>query len=450
MRPRIGVLFSPRGAASARDVLVAAGDDIDVVPLLRAGSAQRWPALPALIGRLFGEPLEIDEEHLDLPGRDVTGVVTFADAELELAAACGAHLGVRHRAARTADKYHQRSVLGAAGLTGMATLPVDGPDDVARVAAGLGFPFVLKPRRGAGGTDVTVIEGPAQADQVAAGWRWSPGTLYAEQFIPTADPVAGTWRADYVSVEVQSTLGTHEVITVFGKFPVHARSARNRGAGQMATTGDILPCGLPDGLRNEVERLVLDAHRALDMDDGITHTEVKLGAGGPEIIEINCRVGGHLSRVLKRRTGFDLVRQALLITAGLPPQPLPDNGGRRHVAGMFVPFADTGGPVRSRVSPAGLRVPGVASIDEIARVGAPRADTDAIACNVVLDCADEEGLRRTAAAFLSRVAVQFADDGVGDEDWAAEMAARLGAALPPPAATAAPHHPTGSTTGRSV
>ncbi|MCO6698882.1 ATP-grasp domain-containing protein, partial [Streptomyces sp. Vc17.3-30] len=126
----------------------------------------------------------------------------------------------------------------------------------------------------------------------------------------------GGWRADYVSVEVQTTGGTHEVITVFGKFPVYARSSASQGAGQMATTGDILPSGLPRELRRQVENLVLDAHRALSMDDGITHTEVKLGADGPEIIEVNCRVGGHLSRVLKRRSGFDLVRQALLIAAG--------------------------------------------------------------------------------------------------------------------------------------
>ncbi|UYM22860.1 hypothetical protein NQP46_00225 [Streptomyces albus] len=71
-------------------------------------------------------------------------------------------------------------------------------------------------------------------------------------------------------MEVQTTGGTHEVITVFGKFPVYARSSASQGAGQMATTGDILPSGLPRELRRQVENLVLDAHRALSMDDGIT------------------------------------------------------------------------------------------------------------------------------------------------------------------------------------
>ncbi|WP_158698145.1 acetyl-CoA carboxylase biotin carboxylase subunit family protein [Streptomyces sp. GBA 94-10 4N24] len=430
MKPRVGVLLSPRGAASARDVLVAARDDIEIVPLLRTGTEARWPSFVPLIRRLFGEPLGIDEDALEGPGQPLDGVVTFADAELELAAAFGAAQGVRHRSAVTADKYHQRAVLGAAGLTRMATRPLDGPQELEPAAAALGHPFVVKPRRGAGGTDVTVIRNAAQLAALKDSWRWERGTLYAEQFIPTAEPAPGGWRADYVSVEVQTTGGTHEVITVFGKFPVYARSSASQGAGQMATTGDILPSGLPRELRLQVENLVLDAHRALSMDDGITHTEVKLGADGPEIIEVNCRVGGHLSRVLKRRSGFDLVRQALLIAAGLPPQPLPDNTGPRHVAGLFVPFDETGGPVRSRVSPAELRVPGVAAIDEIARAGSPRTDTDALACNVVLDCPDEGELQRTTAKFLTHVAGLFSADGVGHRDWTAHMTARLGVAAP--------------------
>ncbi|MDT0445422.1 ATP-grasp domain-containing protein [Streptomyces johnsoniae] len=416
-------------------MLVAAGEDIEIVPLLRTGSGERWPALAPLIGRLFGKPREIDEDALEGVGRSLAGVVTFADAELELAAAIGAHLNVPHRNASTADKYRQRTALFEAGLTHIAAHPLDDAEDLEKAAAHLGYPLVVKPRRGVGGTDVTVVRDAARAAALKGSWRWGSGTLYAEQFIPTADPASGAWRADYVSVEVQSADGTHDVITVFDKFPVYARSPESQGAGQMATTGDILPCGLPSGLRREVEELVLGAHEALDMDDGITHTEVKLGAHGPEIIEVNCRVGGHLNRVLKRRSGFDLVRQALLIAAGLPLQPLPDNTGQRHVAGLFVPFADTEGPVRSRVSPADLRVPGVATIDEVARAGAPRTYTDAIACNVVLDCRDEEVLRHTAAQFLARVRGLFAEDGVGHHDWTSDMTARLGEKAPAAPAT---------------
>ncbi|MFF8842746.1 acetyl-CoA carboxylase biotin carboxylase subunit family protein [Streptomyces sp. NPDC015127] len=425
MKSRVGVLLSPRGAATVRDILVAAGDDIEVVPLLRTGVREQWPGLAALTSRLFGEPVEVNERQLDVPGAPLAGVVTFADSELELAAAVGDHLGVRHRRAESADKYVQRTTLGGAGLSAMAARTLADADDLDAARTALGLPFVVKPRRGAGGTDVTVVDTADRCEALKRSWR-EGSSLYAEQFIPTAAPSDETWQADYVSVEVQSIAGRHDVITVFGKFPVYTRGRKGGGHGQVATTGDILPCRLPADLRQQVEQLVIGAHHALGMDDGVTHTEVKLGSDGPEIIEINCRVGGHLSRLLKRHSGFDLVRQALLITAGLPAQPLPSRAEGRSVAGMFVPFASAEGDVLSRVSPAHLKAAGAATVDEIAREGAPRTDTDAIACNVVLDCADADELRRTTVEFLGHVREMFAKDGVGDQDWTADMITLLG------------------------
>ncbi|OLF18502.1 ATP-grasp domain-containing protein [Actinophytocola xanthii] len=414
MKARVGVVLSPRGAATVRDILLAAGEDIEVVALLRPEVRLGWPGFAGLVERLFGRLVEVDEDHLDVPGGPLRGVVTFADAELELAAAIGRHLGVRHRRAEPADKLLQRRRLHDAGLSAVTARPLAGPEDLSAARAELGLPFVVKPRRGAGGAHVVVVDSERRCAEVQR--SWSHGVArYAEGFIPTATSAPRSWRADYVSVEVQSVGGHHEVITLFGKLPVVTRE------GQIATTGDLLPCGLSPELRGRVEDLVLAAHRALELDDGVSHTEVKLGAAGPEVIEVNCRVGGHLSRLLNRRHGFDLVRQALLVTAGLAPRPLPVEAGTRAVAGMFVPFASVEGPVRSRVSPAELRAAGAAAVDELAREGAPRSYTDGIACNVVLDREDEDELRRTAAGLLARVGELFAADGIGRHDWTEDM-----------------------------
>jgi len=231
-------------------------------------------------------------------------------------------------------------------------------------------------------------------------------------------------------VEVQSIQGRHDVITTFSKFPVYVRERAGKASGQIVTTGDILPCHLSAGSRSRVEDVVLGAHKVLPLGDGVTHTEVKLGSSGPEIIEVNCRVGGHLSRLLKRRTGFDLVRQAMLIAGGRELQALPGDAGGRSVAGMFVPFATDEGPVMSSVSPSSLRAAGAASVDEIARQGASRSETDGIACNVVLDCATDEELRRTVAEVLVQSRKAFAEDGLGRRDWAAAMIERLAPTAP--------------------
>ncbi|WP_433386899.1 ATP-grasp domain-containing protein [Micromonospora sp. KLBMP9576] len=419
-KPRVGVVLSPRGAAGVRDILIAAGRDIVVVPVLRREVSAQWPGLATVAGRLFGEVVEVDAADPVVPG-PLAGIVTFGDAELELAAAIGSRLGVRHRDAGPADKYVQRSTLARHGVSRIGALPLAGPDDLDSVRGEWGLPFVVKPRRGAGGADVTVARTERQLQEIKESWP-RQGVRFAEQFIPDAAHRAGAWHADYVSVEVQSMSGRHDVITVFGKFPVHTRSG---AAAQVVTTGDILPDALDEQTRRQVTDLVLRAHEVLGIGDGVTHTEVKLGADGPEIIEINCRIGGHLNRLLRRRSGFDLVRQALLCVAGLPLQPLPDAEGERAVAGLFIPFASTAGTVASQVSPVDLRAAGAVAVDEVARPGASRSESDGIACNVVLDGADPSALRHSAAVFLERVRELFAADGVGVEDWTEAMVAKL-------------------------
>ncbi len=424
MKTRVGVLFSPRGAATIRDIHIAARDDIEVFPLVRIGVAEQRRGFDTLVTRLFGPPTYVSEGQLKPPQVPVAGVVTFSDAELELAAGIAECLNITNRRAVLADKLHQRTVLGAAGLSRVAARPLSDAKDLATALAVLGLPFVVKPRRGAGGVGVCVIDSAEACAAFERNWR-NGSSLYAEQYIRDADPGNRTWKADYVSVEVQSVGGRHEVITVFSKFPVFTRSGRCETSGQVVTTGDILPCRLPSDLRNQVEELVVAAHYALGMDDGLSHTEVKLGEAGPEVIEVNCRVGGHLNRLLTRRSGFDMVRQALLIAAGLPPEPLPSDDIGKTVAGMFVPFASDEGPVLSHVPARLLRDAGAAAVDEVARKGACRADTDSIACNVVLQCASDGHLPQTVAEFLTQVRELFAADGVGSQDWTDEMLSHL-------------------------
>lgn len=419
MTARVGVLISPRSAAPVRDVLIAARDDIKIVPLLRSGVRERSPGLATVTAQLFGEPVDVDEHNLDVPGSPLAGVVTFADSELELTAMIGDHLGIRCRRAELADKFVQRSALVTAGVTAIASRPLNGADDLDLVTAELGFPFVVKPRRGAGGVSVTVVENTSDVTVLKNSWPLG-SPHYAEQFIPTDPSADESWAADYVSVEVQTVAGRHDVIAVVGKFPMFPRDR------EIVTTGNVLPCRLSSELRRRIEKLVIAAHHALGIDDGVTHSEVKLGSAGPEIIEINLRVGGHLSRLFRRRFGFDLVRQALLISAGLPPEPLPaGDANGRLVACMLVRFATAQGHVRSKVSPSDLRAAGAATVDEIARPGAPRSDTDGMACNVEFDCATEDELRETTGRFLARAGELFAEDGVGHQGWTEAMIVRL-------------------------
>ena len=63
-----------------------------------------------------------------------------------------------------------------------------------------------------------------------------------------------------------------------------------------------------------------DAHTALGFADGVTHTELKLTPAGPELIEVNARLGGDLIPYLGlRASGVDPAAAAAAVACGRPP-----------------------------------------------------------------------------------------------------------------------------------
>ncbi|MGX1127902.1 hypothetical protein RKD49_000092 [Streptomyces glaucescens] len=81
----------------------------------------------------------------------------------------------------------------------------------------------------------------------------------------------------------------------------------------------------------EVTGLTTRALDALGVRYGITHTELKLTADGPRVIEVNGRLSGHLNLMSRRVCGGDVVRFGGLLALGDTSQiPECDYGGRVH------------------------------------------------------------------------------------------------------------------------
>jgi biotin carboxylase len=79
-------------------------------------------------------------------------------------------------------------------------------------------------------------------------------------------------------------------------------------------------------------RLLNEAHAAVGFDRGITHTEVRLTATGPRIVEINCRLGGDLIPYIGMlASGIDPGAVALALACGDTPDTAPS---RRKVAAV--------------------------------------------------------------------------------------------------------------------
>ncbi|MFP8870989.1 MAG: ATP-grasp domain-containing protein, partial [Myxococcota bacterium] len=111
----------------------------------------------------------------------------------------------------------------------------------------------------------------------------------------------------------------------------------------------VTPSRLSKVIREQIARSTSEAVRALGLTEGPIHAELRLGADGPSVIEVNARsIGGQCSRMLKFGTGMALeeliIRHALDLDfeppdrepepAGVMMIPIPRAGKLRAVHGQ--------------------------------------------------------------------------------------------------------------------
>jgi biotin carboxylase len=147
---------------------------------------------------------------------------------------------------------------------------------------------------------------------------------------------------------------------VTGKFPL---------APPLRETGYVVPSTLPESARLRVLDLATAALGALRVRHGATHIEIKLTPAGPRIIEVNGRVGGYVADLIRRATGYDLIRAAITAALGRPCAP-PATAASRCAFQYFVtpPMDAVGlndlGGLETLAQRRGLTVEPVASVGD--------------------------------------------------------------------------------------
>lgn len=407
--------FAPRGSATLRELFVAvaeAGVLVDlVIPSPCEMDIQRAAA------RLF--PGFVTTEEAAARAASYTGLVTFSDTLVRWCIDFSEATGVTYGVPRTAaDKLTQRQILVAHGVSRLWSASPSSLTEAQRIVDSRG-PAFLKPRDGRNGEGVLRLTPGGAADVSQAGILAE--SVLEQAIEPARVPGRPGWLADYVSAEVVVTDRRPLVAAIFAKTPVVTISGRN--GPRLITTGDILPDGLPADLRAEVDALAVAAVGALGIERSVCHVEIMLSTP-PEVIEVNCRVGGHLSRLVRRIADVDLIQIALQAAAGLPP-----GGGKDVTAspvsacgGFFFPFPQEDGLVASRVRPeALLAVPGVSALTEISQLGSPRDATSCIAANVILEADDLTALGSALHDYLGAFGAAFAEDGMLEASWYREL-----------------------------
>ncbi|MFE3630973.1 ATP-grasp domain-containing protein [Streptomyces goshikiensis] len=353
----------------------------------------------------------------------VHGVTTFHDDELDNADAalwaldlpgvCGVE--------QPWDKLVQRRSLARAGLSEIRATAVDTAEDFVQGLHKVGRPAVLKPRRAAGGSGLAFIEDPADVDfQLNHRQHWENMVLEAQ--LPSAAHPAAGWLADFVSVETVSTGDKRHHVAVFDKAPVsvNRRGGTTPGTDALSVTGDVTPTRLPDNLRDMVLEYTEGVLDALGVRWRVTHTELRLTPYGPELIEVNGRVGGHLSRLVREVGGPNMFSAALKLALGQDPEipALPDGAPNGYAMGFFPAFRNRQGIVESNVTRADLAaLPGVLRVDEVAVEGQPRSATGYRATNLVLRATDAAEMDLAIAQTTAGVVRLFHADDFADDRW---------------------------------
>lgn len=260
------------------------------------------------------------------------GVVTFSQSKLLLAGRLAAGLGLpfndHESLVRCVDKHVQRCALGAAGVEGprFAEIEVGAAGELlAGDPSSLGFPAVLKPRRGSGSLDTFLV---ADAEALAALFDPVPdvepiaaGSYLLEEYLEGVAPpseLAVRPVADYVSVESVVVDGKSRHLATTGKFPL---------AEPFRETGNFMPSLLSETEEAAVGELATRAIAALGATWGCLHIEIKLTPAGPRVIEVNPRIGGGgISELFELRSGMSLMRLAMLVALGESPPPLEPAG----------------------------------------------------------------------------------------------------------------------------
>lgn len=295
-RPKLAVAYDVT-SSSPLDLVEAVGGLCELVWVVEAADPAlgSWSRLLPRLGQVVDVAGRPDAEvAVDLVAAGVDGVVAFTDSQLHRASLLGEELGLEGNRPEVVlaltDKVVQRELFLRAGLPGprFQLIPTGTPVDRARLLVGaLRFPVVVKPRQGSGSRDTYLAEDPdaagAYLGDLVDGDGCVDRDVIAEECLDDVVPRPSQVFGDYVSVEAVASRGVIVPLAITGKFPL---------AFPCRETGNFLPHHLGADQAAEVVAVAVRGARALDVNSGALHVEVKLTPCGPELIEVNGRIGG--------------------------------------------------------------------------------------------------------------------------------------------------------------
>ncbi len=331
--------------------------------------------MPPELAAAWNHPLGVDFQDVESAARHlaeyvaawpVDAILAVDDSGAELAARASQMAGLPHNrpeaavAARRKDR--MRALMAAAQVPSPAFLPLETttPRDqvIAQVEAQIGYPCVVKP------VDLNGSRGVIRADRreelhgaldrLLGLIGQAAGRLFlVERYVPGVE----------VALEGLLDQGDLQVLALFDKpDPLEGPFFEE--------TIYVTPSRLPQALQEAVAQVTARAARALGLEMGPVHAELRVNEAGPWIVEIAGRsIGGLCSRILRFGTDHSLEELILAQACGIP---LSDRDRERRAGGvMMIPIPEAGILEAVEGIDQARAVPGVEDVQITARLNYP-------------------------------------------------------------------------------
>eukprot|EP00928_Gymnodinium_smaydae_P073672 TRINITY_DN5682_c0_g1_i5.p1 TRINITY_DN5682_c0_g1~~TRINITY_DN5682_c0_g1_i5.p1 ORF type:complete len:622 (-),score=89.99 TRINITY_DN5682_c0_g1_i5:386-2185(-) len=321
--------------------------------------------IPVDMARSSDEIFEESLEQIKGLGSDgVTGeadaIVSFVELAVPLQARLCEVLGLPGPSPAAVDaardKHATRAALKAAGLPVPRNMLIASEADLPAAAKHVGFPAVLKPVSGAASLGVKKVE---SEDQLIACYREVTAELRSLVVVSGAlAQKGGSPSSQTDGVEAKEVLDMSvlfeqyldgnevDVDIVFSEGEWRYAGVTDNGPTvepYFNETWGVCPSLLSVEKQRELKDLAVKSVKALGLQCGVFHVECKYTSTGPQLIEVNARMGGGpVHEINLRCWGVDLVEEAIFVALGIPSRPLVPQSPLQAVAYYVVPAQKSG------------------------------------------------------------------------------------------------------------
>ena len=243
----------------------------------------------------------------------IDGIMTLAsDMPMQSVAVVSHEMGLvgisGDTALKATNKAFMRDALKTAGVPVPLYFHVKGKEafvEAVNKVRNAGYKCIVKPADNSGSRGVNLLKEDADID---AAYEYTiqfsrGGEIVVEEFMEGTE----------VSVETLAVDGDVKVIQITDKLTT--------GAPYFVEMGHSQPSQLSEETKKKIAEVAIAANKAIGIENGPSHTEIKVTNDGPKIVELGARLGGDCitTHLVPLSTGVNMVETSIKIALGEKP-----------------------------------------------------------------------------------------------------------------------------------